>query len=139
MLLDTCVVSDIAKPRPPAALLRWFEETEEAQMHLSVLTLGEIARGCARLPPGRKRTRLTRWLAELRSSFSDRVLGVDSETAETWGRIAGEAERRGRIVAVIDGLIAATAARHGLAVVTRNVSDFEPTRVEVLNPYGAGP
>jgi predicted nucleic acid-binding protein len=134
-LLDTCVVSDLAKARPHEKLRRWFEATPEAHLHLSVLTLGEIAKGLAALPAGRRRNQLAGWLDEVRSSFRDRLLGVDAETAETWGRLAGEAARKGRPVAVIDGLIAATAIHHGLSVVTRNVSDFVETGAAIVDPY----
>ncbi len=134
-LVDTCVVSDLARPRPDEGLRRWFEATPEAHLHLCVLRLGEIAKGAARLPPGARRRKLERWLEDLRSGSRDRLLGIDAETADAWGRLSAEAARRGRPVAVGDGLIAATALRHGLMVVTRNVTDFEATGVSVLYPY----
>jgi predicted nucleic acid-binding protein len=135
ILLDTCVVSELAKPRPAAPVLRWLEATPEVHLHVSVLTLGEIENGCARLAAGARRRRLEEWLATLSSTFSDRVVGIDAETARLWGRVSAEATQKGRGVGVVDGLIAATALRHGLSVATRNVDDFAPTGVPLVNPF----
>lgn len=136
MLLDTCVVSEIARPRPDRGVLSWLETTPEDHLHLSVLTLGEIAKGCSLLPIGARRKRLETWLHDLQADFADRLLGIDVDCARTWGRISAEATRRGRTVGVVDGLIAATALRHGLTVVTRNVNDFALTGAPLLNPFG---
>ena len=84
------------------------------------------------LGEGRRRARLNVWLeTELTAWLGDRVLPVDAEVADTWGRLMARPER----IPVVDGLIAATALRHGLVVVTRNESDFASTGVELLNPW----
>lgn len=71
----------------------------------------------------------------LRSRFSGRILPVTEGVAERWGELSAEASRHGRSVHVVDGLIAATAHVFGLTVITRNVGDFEPTAVPVLDPW----
>lgn len=101
-------------------------------MFVSVLTLGEIRKGCATLGEGRRRARLNVWLeTELPAWAGDRILPVDAAVADTWGRLMACPER----IPAVDGLIAATALRHGLTVVTRNEADFLATGVELLNPW----
>jgi predicted nucleic acid-binding protein len=134
-VLDTCALSETARPSPDAGFMAWLDRQDSAALFLSVLTIGEIEKGLAALPPGRKRTTLSNWLGTMRSVYAARVLPIDDAIAALWGRMAADAERRGRAMSVVDGLIAATARHHGYAVVTRNASDFEPSGVPVLNPW----
>ena len=135
-LLDTMVLSEARRRDPAPGVVAWLRSTPEADLAISVLTLGEIERGVARLADPVQRRRLQTWLEdELRPRFGERVLGVDVETASIWGRTAGEAARRGRTVPTIDGLLVATARRHALTLVTRNVTDVEGLGVPVRNPW----
>lgn len=134
-LLDTCVISELSRPAPEPRVLAALRRIAEPDLFLSVVTLGELVRGISLLPEGRRQGDLAAWLAELRSSFSGRLLPVDAETAEIWGRISAEARRAGRTVGAPDGLIAATAIRHGLHVFTRNTSDFAPTGAMLHDPW----
>jgi predicted nucleic acid-binding protein len=102
-----------------------------------VLTVGEIEKGIAALPTGRKRVALSGWLATLRSTYGDRILSIDAAIAAIWGRTAARIEGAGGRLAVVDGLIAATAVHHGYTVVTRNVGDFVKTGVAILNAWQA--
>ena len=135
MLIDTCVLSELIRPRPDANVTAWFEHAAEEQLSVSVLTLGEIEKGAERLPRGPKRRRIEEWLLALRRDFADRVLSIDDSIARRWGQISAQAERKGRALAVVDGLLAATALHHGVALVTRNVDDFAMTGVTLLNPW----
>lgn len=138
-LLDTNVVSEWTKPRPEAGVVRWLDEVDEDRVHLSVLTLGELREGVDRLEPGRRRTQLDRWLTtDLPERFDGRVVGVDTAVAARWGALRAAAARSGRTVPVVDGLIAASAAEHGLTVVTRNVRDFAALGVPLVDPWTAG-
>lgn len=137
MLIDTCVLSELLRPRPDANVLVWFDEAAEDQLFVSVLTLGEIEKGASRLARGPKRRRIEEWLAELRRDFADRVLGIDEDVALRWGRLAAAAERSGRALSVVDGLLAATAMQHGMALVTRNTRDFDHTGVRLIDPWRA--
>lgn len=137
VLLDTCTVAEIRKPRPDEAVVEAVRAIPDERLFLSVLTVGEIARGIGLLAAGKKRAGLTSWLAGLESRFSERILPIDAETGRIWGELTARARKRGRAVAAVDGLIAATALRHGLRVMTRNGGDFEATGVRVINPWRA--
>lgn len=135
-LLDTMVLSEARRRNPDRSVVAWLAATPEADLAISVLTLGEIERGVALLADAVQRRHLRVWLEDgLRARFGARVLGVDAEVAAIWGRTVGEAARRGRTVPTIDGLLVATARRHGLTLVSRNVTDVEGLGVPVRNPW----
>jgi toxin FitB len=135
-LLDTNCISELVRANPSASVLKWAEAADERLLYLSVLTLGEIRKGIAILPSGVRRTKLQTWLElELKMRFAGRILSVDSVVADRWGVIAAAAKRTGRPISAIDGLLAATALHHDLAIVTRNVADFAAAQVQVVNPW----
>lgn len=135
-LLDTPVVSELVGKIPSAAVLKWIEGQDEGSLYLSVLTIGELEKGVARLPASARRTRLQSWVRrELVDRFGGRLLPVDARTAARWGAMTGESENRGRPLPVIDSLIAATALVHGLTVATRNVEDFTRCGATCFNPW----
>ena len=136
-LLDTCLISALVKKEPNPAVVSWLDEQEEQTLFLSVLTLGELQKGISKLPDGTKKDELQAWVAiDLGERFSGRIIDIDQETALCWGKLQGEAECLGEKLPVMDSLIAATAAAHGLIVVTRNVRDMERCGVKVCNPWG---
>ena len=105
-------------------------------LYLSVLTVGELEKGIARLAASTRRTRLQSWLRrDLLRRFGHRLLPVDARTAARWGVLTGESENHGQPLPVIDSLIAATALVHGLAVVTRNIGDFARCGATCINPW----
>lgn len=135
-LLDTCLVSELVKKEPNPAVVSWLDEQDEQKLFLSVLNLGELQKGISKLPDGTKKEELQAWVTlDLAERFTGRVLEIDQETALCWGRLQGEAEQAGEKLPVMDSLIAATAAAHGLVVVTRNVRDIERCGVRVCNPW----
>jgi predicted nucleic acid-binding protein len=135
-LLDTNILSETRKRDPTPSVADWLAATPSGWLHVSVLTLGEIGQGIARLRARGDQERasaLEGWLRGLETGFADRVLPVTLPVASAWGRQNGG--RQGHPIPVIDALIAATARVHGMTVVTRNVKDFELAGVQVLNPF----
>jgi predicted nucleic acid-binding protein len=135
VLLDTCVLSELRRPKGYSAVRRAVEALESDSLFVSVVSIGEIAKGIALLREGKNRRGLQAWLQALERYYADRVLPIDLETSHTWGELTAAAQKAGKTVPASDGLIAATARRHGLHVMTRNTEHFEPTGVLLLNPW----
>lgn len=131
-LLDTVIVSELRKKRPNAGVVRWVSKQRDDQLYLSVVTLGEIERGIEkrRQADAEFADTLAVWLENLIRLYADRILPVTPGVARRWGCLSAQLGHEGA-----DVLIAATALIHGLKVVTRNVGDFEPTGVKVIDPF----
>ena len=137
-LLDTNCISELVRLKPEPSVLAWIEAADESLLYLSVLTLGEIRKGVAGLPQGKRRTRLETWLeVELRERFASRILEIDEGVADRWGLLAATAKKHGKTISAIDGLLAATALHYNLTIVSRNVSDFVDVQVQVLSPWNS--
>src|SRR4051812_40313588 len=135
-LLDTNVVSEWVKARPDSGVVAWLSDVDEDRLFLSVVTLGELRHGVERMPAGKRRKRLEEWLRdELPVRFEGRVLPVDGTVADAWGKAVARSEAAGRPMSAMDAFVAATAEVHGLTLVTRNVSHFEPIIQDVINPW----
>ena len=132
-LIDTNVISELRKGnRCDPAVASWWEKVDEDELWTSALVLGEIRRGIelARRRDPQKAKALEAWLDEVVSGFGDRVLHVDVQVADEWGRMNAI-----RPLPVIDALIAATARANGLIFVTRNGADVQGVGVDILNPF----
>lgn len=134
-LIDTSVLSELSRPQPDQRVVHFVETALESDLWLSAISIGEITKGIISLPSGKKRTALKDWARQAEQQFGDRILPIDVETARTWGRLSGGLRANGIQLPTADGLIAATALTHGLYVATRNVKDFEPTGVLLINPW----
>ncbi len=130
-LLDTNVVSELRKPRPHGAVLAWIEQVDDAQLHLSAVTLGEIQAGIelTRDQDAVKALEIEQWLDQLAAVWN--VLSMDGAVFRQWARLM----HRQSNTLYEDAMIAATARVHGLTVVTRNVTDFKSFGVPLLNPF----
>lgn len=135
VLLDTCVLSELRKDNCHGNVRRTIEEYTEESIFLSVITIGEITKGVGLLSESQRKRELQSWLQTIERYYSDRILSIDLEIVRIWGEITATAQKSGKIIAVSDGLIAATALRHGLHIVTRNTSDFEPGGGLLINPW----
>ena len=135
VLLDTCVLSEIRRPKGHPRVRRAVETLDSEDLFLSVVSIGEIAKGIALLKDTQKKDDLLVWMQALEADYADRVLVVDLETSHIWGELTAEAQRAGKIVPTSDGLIAATARRHGLHVMTRNTEHFKAAGVLLLDPW----
>jgi predicted nucleic acid-binding protein len=131
-LVDADVLSEPTKPLPNKRVIAWLDRFD-AHLATNPIILGELQFGILKLPAGRRQRHLLDWFAEGVRRLQMFVL--DGDTADIWAKLLAELRRKGRMMPVRDSLIAATARQHGLTVVTRNVSDFEYTRVSIVNPF----
>jgi len=136
-LLDTCFLSELVKPTPEQAVLSWMGERTETDLFVSAMTIAEIGRGIERLAASRRQTELSVWLQQLIAGFENRVLAFTVETASVWAHVCANMEVKGKPMAAFDSIIAATALENSLALVTRNVRDFAPAPVVLINPWPA--
>jgi predicted nucleic acid-binding protein len=135
-LIDTCCISELFSKKPDSNVISWFEEHDEFNMFLSVITLGELRKGIEKLSESKKKRQLNTWLNEdLLSRFRNRILSISQAEVNKWGEVLAQAEKMGNALPAIDALIASTALVHDLAVVTRNTKDMEPSGVELINPW----
>ena len=135
-LLDTCLISELAKPRPNKKVQNWLLSKDETRFYVSVLTFGELHKGIEKLQESSKKEELRNWVEnELKERFYNRIIEIDLGISAIWGRIQCIAEKKGRKMPAIDSLIAATGIAHNLVVVTRNVADMNQSGVRLLNPW----
>ena len=137
-LLDTNVLSEVQRPRPDQQVLSWLDQVDEDRTYLSVITVGEIARGVEQLDDGKRKAALRHWLdADLPIRFGEEAVAIDRDTALVWGGVMAGAKAAGReLGSRMDGF-AACAIRHGLTLVTRNTKDFAGLDVDLLDPWTA--
>lgn len=131
-LLDTNVISEPRRPRPDTRVSSWFHSVNIESLYISVLTLGEITKGVARIArrDSLQAAGLEQWLSDTRLGYADRIIPVDVEIAEAWAQLDAV-----RPLPVIDGLLAATALVRGMTFVTRDTRDIAGTGVVTLNPW----
>ncbi|WP_295549007.1 type II toxin-antitoxin system VapC family toxin [uncultured Pseudacidovorax sp.] len=130
-LLDTNVVSELRRLRPHGGVVAWLNSLDDAQLHLSAVTLGEIQAGIelTKEQDAAKAQEIEAWLAQIASAYN--VLPMDAAAFRAWARLM----HRKSDTLYEDAMIAATAQVHGLTVATRNVADFKALAVEVFNPF----
>jgi toxin FitB len=144
IILDTNVVSEPIRTLPDARVQIWFEAQRGDHLYLTSTVVAELAQGIERLPAGRRRRGLERWLLSLiGDAFVGRILVFDIEAALIYGKLVADALARGQTPKMGDAQIAAVARREGMTVATRDVADFEALQIPVVNPWegasGPGP
>jgi predicted nucleic acid-binding protein len=134
-LLDTNIISDIAKPAPSESLLAWMSEQNDEGLFVASLTIAEIRRGVLEKPAGKRRDQLEVWFSGPegpQALFAGRVLPFDENAGLIWARLMADGKRLGRPRSALDMIIAATAEVNGCVVVTSNERDF--AGLKYLNP-----
>jgi hypothetical protein len=132
-LLHTNVVSELRKTNPHGAVVRWLQSVDERDIYLSAVTIGELQAGVELTRPDDpgKAVEIEAWVEQL--ADSSQVLPMDVPAFREWARLMS-----GRSSHVSeDAMIAATARIHRLTVATRNVRDFQPFEVPVMNPFAS--
>ena len=135
-LIDTVTLSELRRRQRDPMVVAWFERQRTTDLFLSVISVGEIERGIERqraADPGFA-SALAAWLDRVLALYGERIVPFDLPAARRWGALSAALGNDSA-----DLMIAATALEHGLAVVTRNISDFEPTGVPVLDPFSRRP
>ena len=132
-LLDTNVVSELTRASPDAGVVSFLSERDE--LWLSTIVLHELEYGVRCLSAGNRRDLLFQAMNSLVASFQNQILPVGRKEAEWAARLRADARRSGRVLHLGDSLIAGTAKANELALATRNVSDFEETGIEIVNPW----
>jgi toxin FitB len=136
-LLDTCLLLEFSRRRPPdGRVINWLDTIDEEKLFLSVITIGEIQYSIGRLPDSRRKNELLTWLNDsLIERFHGRIIDLDLAILMLWGSLTARLEASGQPMTVMDSLIAASALRKNLILVTRNTADFASCGVQLLNPW----
>lgn len=135
IIIDTNVVSELMRPEPDPGVASWVRARDRRELRMTAISLAEVQYGIARLPDGRRKQVLLGAADEIFSAFADQVLPVDAAAAGHYAVIASSRERAGKPIPGFDALIAAVCRSQGAVLATRNVSDFDGTGIEIINPW----
>ena len=131
-LVDANVLSEPTKLTADSKVVEWLT-ANEANLVVDPIIIGELRMGILSLPRGRKRERLEEWFEAVVETIE--CLPWDATVSRRWAALVVDLRRKGQTVALLDGMIAATALEHDLIVATRNIRDFKKTGVKTLNPF----
>jgi toxin FitB len=135
-LLDTCVVSELIAKQPNQTVLDWLNTQPNQDLYLSAITIGELVKGIGKLPNSQRKSNLQNWFDnDLLIRFAARILPLDLDAMVLWGRLISRLEPQGRILPLMDSLIAAIALQGAFTLVTRNEKDFAGTGLTIFNPW----
>jgi toxin FitB len=137
IVLDTNVVSEVARRTPEQTVVRWLDAQHAADLYLTAVTVAEMSYGVARLPAGARRDGVVARVERVLEALAPRVLDLDVAAAQAFGAVAAARDRAGRPIGTADGQIAAICLVHGATLATRNVRDFLGTGVLVVDPWTA--
>ena len=135
-LLDTNVLSELRKPRPEPRVVDFVAGKPLDRLFISVVTLAEIRYGIERVEDAVRRADLHDWLTQrVRPMFGRRVLPISEDVMLKWRLLVEEGRKAGHTFSQPDLIIAATALHHGLAVVSRDTSQYLKARAQVVDPW----
>ena len=135
-LLDTNVISELIARTPNQQIVDWIDSLDPETLYLSVITIAELRKGIEKLAPSQRKDELTLWLeTDLLRRFAEKLVDIRVDVMLVWGELTGQLERKGKPMAAIDSLIAASVLEGKYTLVTRNEDDFQDTGVALVNPW----
>ncbi len=134
IVVDTNIVSEMAKPRPSSRVVLWFAENGPL-LALPTPALAELYYGAYAMKIGRRREEIIAIYDDIVGKLADRILPFDQASAMIHAQLAAESDRKGRPIRGTDGQIAAIARRHKVPVATRDIEDFKSANVPLINPW----
>ena len=137
IVLDTNVISELARPKPKPQVIEWMDAQDSADLVITAVTAAEIRAGVALLPSGRRRRQIAERMESLiTETFDGYVLPFDAHSSEHYAEVVATRTRVGRPISGLDAQIAAVCVQHGASLATRNISDFDGLGLHLINPWG---
>lgn len=138
IVLDTNVVSELARPSPSPTVIDWVDAHDSADLVITALTAAEVRAGVALLPGGRRKREIGLRMEELLTeTFAGYVLAFDIDSSTHYADILAARTRAGRTISAVDAQIAAISRQHQASLATRNTADFTGTGIDLINPWEA--
>lgn len=138
ILIDTNIISEMMKSKPDVNIMNWLDQQEAIHLHISTVTIAEIAYGINALPEGNRRNTLEKsFHSVLKEAFEHRILSFDEAAAHFYGKIMSSRKARGKPLSILDGQIAAIARANSFSIATRNSKDFVDCGLDLINPFGS--
>lgn len=137
IVLDTNVLSELTRPAPDVAVVRWIDL--QPDLFTTATVLAELVYGVTRMPAGRRRDLLEQDVNDfIESGLAGRVLPFDELAAREYGAVVASREASGQPISQADAQIAAVCVSTGAALATRNTRDFRDLGLALINPWEAG-
>jgi toxin FitB len=138
IVLDTNVISELARIDPEQSVVTWLDSLPAAEVATTAITAAELLYGVARLPDGRRRAALAETIDVLiNEDFRGRLEPFDGLAAEQYAAVVVGREKKGRPISTADAQIAAICRVHSATLATRNIGDFTDTGIGLINPWDA--
>jgi tRNA(fMet)-specific endonuclease VapC len=135
-LLDTNVISELLAPQPNERVVRWIDTRDPRSVYLSVITIGEIQKGVAKLGASKRKDAIQQWLeTDILVRFEGQIATLSVPVMLMWGTLVARLEQGGTPIAALDSMIAAIALENRMMLATRNESHFKYTGVSIVNPW----
>ena len=136
IVLDTNVVSELARPQPAPEVVAWVDAQDSVDLVITAVTAAEIRAGVALLPTGRRRQQIAERMETLITEmFAGYVLAFDVDSSAHYANIVATRTRAGRPISGLDAQIAAVCTQHDATLATRNTDDFDGLNLNLINPW----
>lgn len=136
ILIDTNIISEMMKHAPDPKVITWIDQQNIMHLYISTITIAELVYGINVLPSGNRRDNLEKaFNSVVREAFEYRIFTFDEIAAHQYGTIMSQRKKLGKPMSIADGQIAAIARTHNCTVATRNISDFDDTELDLINPF----